>query len=60
VIAMNLTFQRVDFSFCLSTFAKENLLYNLHMIYFVIKNSPKENKIIGAQNKMIDIIKCSK
>ncbi len=57
---MNLTFQRVDFSFCLSTFAKENLLYNLHMIYFVIKNSPKENKIIGAQNKMIDIIKCSK
>jgi hypothetical protein len=31
-----------------ATFAKENPLYNLHMIYFVIKNSQKEKKSIGG------------
>jgi hypothetical protein len=30
------------------------------MISFVIENSPKEKKNIGAQKKMIDITKCLK
>jgi len=41
----------------MATFAKENHLYNLHMIYFITKNLPKQNKSISAQNKMIDITK---
>jgi len=39
----------------MATFAKEN-----HLIYFVIKNLPKEKKNISAQKKMIDITKCLK
>jgi hypothetical protein len=48
------------FSQNMATFAKENPLYNLHMISFVIENLPKEKKNIGAQNKMTNITKCLK
>jgi hypothetical protein len=48
------------FSQNMVTFAKENPLHNLHTISFVIENSPKENKNIGAQNKMTNITKCLK
>jgi hypothetical protein len=41
----------------MATFAKENHLYNLHMISFVTENSPKKKKNIGAQNKMTNITK---
>jgi hypothetical protein len=44
----------------MATFTKKNLLYNLHMSFFVIKNLPKEKKSIGAQNKMTNITKCLK
>jgi hypothetical protein len=54
VVTFHFVYQNV------ATFAKENHLYNLYMIYFVTENLPKENKSISAQNKMIDITKCLK
>jgi hypothetical protein len=48
---MNLASQCGDFSFFpqnMATFAKNNPLYNLHMIFFATINSPKGNKSIGA------------